>query len=88
MITHTGTQAQKHTHRHKSTHTQKHTKAHKKAHTHLTDTKAVIDHWPHDCSSCENYSTILVPHPITMLKGRCLTSVTEVVQWLISAVLN
>ena len=29
-------------------------------------------------SSCRNYSTSSVPHPSTILRGQCLTSVTEV----------
>ena len=31
----------------------------------------------HMISSCGNYSTIVVSHPTTILRGRCLTSVTE-----------
>ena len=31
-----------------------------------------------DSSSCGNYSTTLVPHPNIILRGQCLTYMTEV----------
>ena len=34
-----------------------------------------------NCSSCENYSITSVPHPSTILRGRCLSCVTEVCGW-------
>ena len=52
----------------------------------ITDTKAISDtgHMINS-SSCGIYSTLLVPHPSTILRGRCLPSagdmISTVIKW-------